>query len=98
MKLTREQGNAIVWDDDENWEPVEGTEKPLEQRRWVTRYSQIFKHVPTGKFYKLYYELGSTEEQHQQPFEYADPNPIEVELKDVMVKKWVNVPGNYSAH
>lgn len=89
MKLTKEDGRAIVYGDHEDWEETKGTKNIEEHSRWSVMYKGIFLHRPSGKYYELYWSVGATENQDEQPFEYDDPKPIEVELKMVEVGKWV---------
>ena len=48
------------------------------RRRWVTTYRRVFRH--DGKFYETYYDVGSTEQQDQSPYEYEDD---EIECAEV---------------
>ena len=58
--------------------------------RWSIVHSLIFKH--DGKYYKTYYSVGATEMQYESPWEYEESvECTEVELKEVLVKKWVEV-------
>lgn len=58
--------------------------------RWSIHHEIIFAH--DGKFYHAHYSEGATEMQDERPWEYeTEVECIEVELKEVMVKKWVNV-------
>ena len=90
MKLTKEEGQSIVWDEHEDWEKV-NDDKIIDQSRWSTVYEAVFKHKPSGKHYMLCWSQGSTETQDESPFEYSDPDPVEVEEKEVTVKEWVPV-------
>lgn len=45
-----------------------------------------------GKFYQITYSEGATELQDERPWEYDDEiTCTEVELKEIMMKKWVPV-------
>ena len=91
MKLTREQGREIVRNEHFDWIQV-GEETITGQRRWVTEIEAIFKHAPTGKHYLFDWERGSTESQDDtEPFEYDDPHPVEVELREVTKMEWIPV-------
>ena len=58
--------------------------------RWSSHHRIIFTYE--GKFYETYYSEGLTELQDESPWEYDDEVEChEVELKEVMVKKWVRV-------
>ena len=91
ITLTKDDGNRMVYDEHPDFEDVPGTEKIVDQGRWDTMFKKVFKHVPSGKFYMLHYSLGSTEQQECDPFEYSDPEPEEVELREVTKKEWMKV-------
>lgn len=56
--------------------------------RWSIHHRIIFAYQ--GKFWETYYSEGATEMQDERPWEYDDTiECIEVELKEVKVKKWV---------
>lgn len=59
-----------------------------------TRWSIITEIVfeDKGKFYKTTYSEGSTECQDERPWQDIDTvDCVEVELKEIIVKKWVPV-------
>lgn len=65
-------------------------DKMVDHSRWSIGHSLIFEHE--GKYYKTYYSEGATENQYESPWEYEDDIVcVEVELKEVLVKKWVEV-------
>lgn len=90
LALSKEDARLVISHDHDDWEPA-GTNKIVGQRRWVVTYSNVFKHTPTGRFYKLTWRRGATEQQDEKPFEYDDPEPIEVTLQERVVKVWVAV-------
>jgi len=56
--------------------------------RWTIHHKIIFEN--NGVFYSTYYGEGATEAQDESPWEYDDDvECIEVELREVTVKKWV---------
>jgi hypothetical protein len=56
--------------------------------RWSVHHRIIFAYQ--GRFYETYYSVGATEMQDERPWEYDDEvECVEVELKEVKVKKWV---------
>jgi hypothetical protein len=58
--------------------------------RWSIHHEIIFAH--DGKFYQTYYSEGATEMQDESPWEYENEvECVEVELKEVKIKKWVPV-------
>lgn len=91
MELTSEQGRAIVYGDDNDWDEVSGTRQIIENTRWSIVHEAIFLHKPSGKHYSLVWSRGATEQQDESPFEYDEPEPVEVELKEVTRMEWVAV-------
>ena len=89
MKLTQEEGNEVVWEDSEDWVKIESN--IVDQRRWVTVHEGIFEHIPSGKFYQMSWECGSTEQQYQKPFEYNDPELTEVHQVEKTIKVWESI-------
>lgn len=58
--------------------------------RWSIYHKIIFED--NGKFYRTHYSVGATECQDERPWEYEDEVECEeVELREVMVKKWMPV-------
>lgn len=56
--------------------------------RWSIHHRIIFDYQ--GKFYQAHYSEGATEMQDESPWEHEDEvECVEVELKEVKVKKWV---------
>lgn len=66
-------------------------EEVTHQTRWSIFKTMVFEHY--GKHYMVEYYAGSTEMQCEAQFEYDDDEIEceEVELKEVIVKKWVRV-------
>lgn len=88
MKLTSEEGRCIVFDEHGDWVSIKSPEI-IETSRWSIRLTQVFRHVPTKKYYRLCWSEGATEQQDELPFEYETPEPIEVVQKEVKVLQWV---------
>jgi hypothetical protein len=70
---------------------VPGTEQPTDHGRWSVGYTGVFQHTPTRKHYRLNWSRGATECQDESPFEYTDPDPVEVEQREVTAIQWVPV-------
>ena len=73
--------------------PYDGvvSRKAVDQGRWTTYYEIVFEH-PNGKFYRTWYESGSTEMQEVTPWEDEDTIRCEeVEEKRVEVVRWMPV-------
>ena len=62
-------------------------DKICDQRRWETTHKLIFEK--DGKFYRTYYDVGSTEMQEHGIWEYQDEiECYEVEQVERLVKVW----------
>jgi len=91
MKFKKKDLQELVFDESELLVKVE--ENMVEQRRWVTAYECIFQDTTTKKCYQTNYDMGSTEYQESEPFEY-DKDEIEcVEVYQIeqLVKVWRKV-------
>ena len=89
MKILKEGAIQIVREDHEDWDRIE--ERIVDQRRWVTVFEGIFKHMPSGKHYSVSYEKGSTECQDSEYFYGKEIEFQEVEQKEIVTKAWVAV-------
>jgi len=72
--------------------PYENTivNRIVDTTRWSIIHEIVFED--NGKFYMTTYSEGATEIQDERPWEYDDEiKCIEVELKEVKVKKWIHV-------
>lgn len=87
MKLTAEEGRMIIWGDHEDWVTVV-EEKCIDQSRWSLIYEGVFKHLPSNKYYSLVWSVGATEQQDERPFEYVNPEPVEVRAVEKTVTVW----------
>lgn len=62
----------------------------VDTSRWSIHHEIIFAH--DGNFYRTYYSEGATEMQDESPWEYNNEvECTEVELREVKIKKWVDV-------
>lgn len=60
----------------------------VDTSRWSEIHEIIFAH--NGKFYETGYSQGLTEQQDESAWDYEEEvECYEVELKEVLVKKWV---------
>jgi hypothetical protein len=90
MKIVKEEAERIVYEDAEGWEMISETIE--DQRRWVTVFSGMFRHIASGKVYEVSYEKGSTECQDDTELFYDDPVEFdEMEEREVTVKQWFPV-------
>lgn len=66
----------------------------VDNGRWTIRHEMIFNHH--AKVYRVFYDVGATEQQEQYPFDY-EPDEIECdEMHQVekVVKVWEKVQSN----
>lgn len=65
-------------------------DKVIDNSRWSVVHEIVFEDK--GKFYQTTYSEGATECQDEEPWEYENEvKCIEVELKEVKVKKWMPI-------
>jgi hypothetical protein len=88
MKLTEEEVEQIVWGDHDDFETIE--EQEGEGRRWSSTDTVIVKHIPTGKFYSVYWERGLTEMQENY-FEAQEAKEVNKVTKTVEVTSYEEV-------
>lgn len=91
MVFKKEELQKMAYEESERLEIVEKKISGLS--RWSIYYEVVFRDNETGKHYSSYYSVGATECQDESPYEYDDDeiDCQEVELKEVLVKKWVAV-------
>lgn len=66
------------------------SDKIIDTSRWSVLHKIVFED--NGKFYSTTYSVGATEMQDERPWEYQTKvECTEVELKEVIVKKWIPV-------
>lgn len=89
MKINKEEAERIIYEGHEDYDEV--SRKIIDQRRWSTVILGVYKNNKTEKFYEVQFEKGRTECQYQDPFYSSEVEFHEVELKEVVVKKWVRI-------
>lgn len=93
MKITKEEAIDVVFNNSPDWKSVE--KEIVGQRRWVTEYESIHKHIPSGKYYRFYYDLPSTESSGDwMDTLWLDETEVEIEeVEQVEVAKlvWMGV-------
>lgn len=76
IKLDKVVARRIIVDDEDGWKLIE--KEIVEQRRWATLYTVVVQRLADGKFFRTSYDQGSTELQDEDPWEYCDPEFVEV--------------------
>lgn len=70
------------------WENIV-SEEIVDATRWSIIKQIVFKDK-NGIYYQTAYSMGATECQDESPWEYEEEvECIEVELKEILVKKWI---------
>ena len=88
MVIKAEIAQSIVYEEHEDWESIT-TPKTVGNDRWSVKKEQIFKHIPTGKYYKFNWNEGATEMQDEKPYQYDKEVKIyEVEQREVTELQW----------
>ena len=79
MKFRKQLLIDLVYDDVDEDTDAELIENELDDHgRWSLHYRLVFKYE--GKFYRVYYSRGATENQDEEPFEYE---PVELDCEEV---------------
>jgi hypothetical protein len=88
MELTfnREDAKEIIYGDNEDFEIIQ--EEITSVDRWTYNTHVIVKQVSTGKYFSSNYSQGNTENQDSSPYEYDDPDFIEVVPYETTVTKY----------
>ena len=89
MCLTRDEGNDVVWGESDAWHTVK--ERITGKTRWHLLMSGVFKHLDSGRYYRIDWSTGATEMQEGDPFEFRDPKLVEVEEVEATVKQWIEI-------
>jgi len=89
MKVSKEEARDIIYDDSEDWSLVQ--KETVGTTRWSTMYLGYFLHIPTNTTYKLEWQQGSTESQDERPFDYTEPELVEVVQRPKTIMVWVPV-------
>lgn len=76
LQLTKKEAQAIVWEDTSDYEII--SDEVVDTRRWSADHCIIIKRLSDGKFFADHYSVGLTEMQDESPYEYSDPEFIEV--------------------
>jgi hypothetical protein len=76
LKPTKEEAREIIWDDHEDFIIIK--EEVIGKRRWSVYYQTIVKRKSDGLFFATSYSVGATEQQDEMPFEYSEPEFIQV--------------------
>ncbi len=94
MKLSKEDARMVIWDDHEDFTEIES--RVTSTSRWSIHNEGIYLHNPSGKHYKLEWSVGATEYQDERPFQYSDPELVEVSPVSKTITVWepVNVTSN----
>jgi hypothetical protein len=77
MKLTKQEAMDIIDCCDEDWQAIQFPQVESISDWSVNEYC-IFRHLPSDKLYRLDWSRGLTDAQEEKPFDYTDPDPIEV--------------------
>lgn len=88
LKVNPQLARQIVYGFCDEWQAIEV--QIVDQRRWVVTKEGVFERLSDHTFWRVYWDVGSTEMQDIEPFECASYDIIftQVELKQVLVEKW----------
>lgn len=87
MQLTKEQATDIVFGEYDGWTMLKDTLVRESVGKGCIACHAVFMHEASGNFYKLEWDEMDNE-WGCDPFEYMDPNPVEVKLVEKVVQTW----------
>jgi hypothetical protein len=76
LELTAEEVREIVYNGLDTFDVV--YDKIITNTRWSIVHEIVIKRLSDNKYFMDTYSIGATERQDGSPFEYVDPNFIEV--------------------
>lgn len=83
LHLTNRQSREIVFEDSEDFTII--YDRIIGQTRWSVNHEIVIQHNKTKKYYLADYYIGATERNDEQPFEYSNPNWVEVKPVEKVV-------------
>lgn len=90
LKMTAEEGRAIVFEDNEDFETV--SDEVYETSRWSLHREIIVQRMSDNTYWRGYYSVGKTEQQMERPYDHDDEAVFaQVEQKEVVSTVWVVV-------
>lgn len=76
LVISKEVAQELLYGDDINFKVIE--DKITDKSRWSVHHRIVIQRKSDNKFFSDTYGLGATESQSEQPWEYNEPNFIEV--------------------
>ena len=76
LTFTKDEARDAMWGDLDGFDLVE--DKLVDTTRWSEIHEVVIKRESDGKFFMDSYSVGATEMQDESPWEYSDPNFVEV--------------------
>lgn len=76
LKLTAAQGREIIWGDYPDFKVIQ--DKIVDNRRWSIDHHIVVQRISDGKYFADCYSRGATESQEESPYEYSEPDFVEV--------------------
>ncbi len=88
LELTKEQARELIWEDTEGFTVI--SDEMTSQSRWSIHHCVVVKREADGKYFEGTYSKGATENQDESPFEYEEPNFLQVWPKEKTVIEYVS--------
>lgn len=89
IKLSAKEAEDAINENHADWKIV--LDKVVDNSRWTIEHEAVLLHIPSNKHYITGYSRGATEYQDSPMFYDNEVEFIEVEHKEVLVKKWIVV-------
>lgn len=80
LKLTKNQAQDIVYGLNKDYKTI--SKEIIDTTRWSNVFEIVVQRISDGKYFKDCYNVGATETQDEGPYDYTDPEFIEVEKKE----------------
>jgi hypothetical protein len=78
-KFKKEDLQAVVAGESDTLETV--SDRLIGKGRWTINHELVFRETASGRFFRVHYSEGATEQQDESPFEYATDDVAVVEVR-----------------
>ena len=76
LVLTNKEAKNIVFGDTDDYEIIQ--DRIVSHGRWSVTHEVVIQRLSDGKYFSDGYSVGATESQYESPYDYGEPNFIEV--------------------
>ncbi len=76
LNLSPSDARLLIWGDLEGFKIID--KEVIGKSRWSVHYRIVVQRESDGKYFSDEYQIGATESQDEQPYEYTEPDFTEV--------------------